>query len=100
MKKTYSRILSLLLVVIMLLSLVLTSCKSNPSSNNNGTNESTTESTTDDGKWQIPEGEYTIPKEEGCNQITFYWSYPGVIENCDIWAWWDGKEGSGYIMHP
>ena len=100
MKKTYSRILSLLLVVIMLLSLVLTSCKSNPSSNNNGTNESTTESTTDDGKWQIPEGEYTIPKEEGYNQITFYWSHPGVIENCDIWAWWDGKEGSGYIMHP
>ena len=97
MKKTYSRILSLLLVAIMLLSLVLTSCHNDPSnSNNNGTNESTT----DGGKWQIPEGEYTIPKEEGYNQITFYWSHPGVIENCDIWAWWDGKEGSGYIMHP
>ena len=95
MKKTYSRILSLLLVAIMLLSLVLTSCRNDPS-NNNGTNESTT----DGGKWQIPEGEYTIPKEEGYNQITFYWSHPGVIENCDIWAWWDGKEGSGYIMHP
>ena len=96
MKKTYSRILSLLLVAIMLLSLVLTSCRSDPSSNNN----STSESTPDGGKWQIPEGEYTIPKEEGYNQITFYWSHPGVIENCDIWAWWDGKEGSGYIMHP
>ena len=95
MKKSYSRILSLLLVAIMLLSLVLTSCHNDPS-NNNGTNESTT----DGGKWQIPEGEYTIPKEEGYNQITFYWSHPGVIENCDIWAWWDGKEGSGYIMHP
>ena len=95
MKKTYSRILSLLLVAIMLLSLVLTSCRNDPS-NNNGANESTT----DGGKWQIPEGEYTIPKEEGYNQITFYWSHPGVIENCDIWAWWDGKEGSGYIMHP
>ena len=95
MKKTYSRILSLLLVAIMLLSLVLTSCH-NGSSNNNDTNESTA----DGDKWQIPEGEYTIPKEEGYNQITFYWSHPGVIENCDIWAWWDGKEGSGYIMHP
>ena len=95
MKKTYSRILSLLLVAIMLLSLVLTSCQNEPS-NNNGNNENTT----DGGKWQIPEGEYTIPKEEGYNQITFYWSHPGVIENCDIWAWWDGKEGSGYIMHP
>ena len=95
MKKSYSRFLSLLLVAIMLLSLVLTSCHNDPS-NNNDTNESTT----DGGKWQIPEGEYTIPKEEGYNQITFYWSHPGVIENCDIWAWWDGKEGSGYIMHP
>ena len=94
MKKTYSRILSLLLVAIMLLSLVLTSCHNDPS-NNNGSN-----GTTDGDKWQIPEGEYTIPKEEGYNQITFYWSHPGVIENCDIWAWWDGKEGSGYIMHP
>ena len=94
MKKTYSRILSLLLVAIMLLPLVLTSCHNDPS--NNDTNENPT----DGGKWQIPEGEYTIPKEEGYNQITFYWSHPGVIENCDIWAWWDGKEGSGYIMHP
>ena len=94
MKKTYSRILSLLLVAIMLLSLVLTSCHNDPS------NDDTNEGTTDGGKWQIPEGEYTIPKEEGYNQITFYWSHPGVIENCDIWAWWDGKEGSGYIMHP
>ena len=50
--------------------------------------------------WQPPEGEYTIPKEEGHNQLTFYWSHPGVIEDCDIWMWWDGKEGSGYEMHP
>ena len=95
MKKTCSRILSLLLVAIMLLSLVLTSCHNDPSNN-----DDTNENTTDGGKWQIPEGEYTIPKEDGYNQITFYWSHPGVIENCDIWAWWDGKEGSGYIMHP
>ena len=51
------------------------------------------------GGWQVPEGEYTIAKEEGHNQLTFYWSHPGVIENCDIWMWWDGKEGSGYEMH-
>ena len=47
----------------------------------------------------MPEDEYRLPKEEGHNQITFYWSYPGVVENCDVWAWWDGKEGSGYAMH-
>ena len=47
----------------------------------------------------MPEDEYRIPKEEGHNQITFYWTYPGVIENADIWVWWDGKEGSGYLFH-
>lgn len=54
----------------------------------------------DSPTWQPPEGEYTIPKEAGHNQLTFYWSHPGVIEDCDIWMWWDGKEGSGYEMHP
>ena len=96
MKKTYSRILSFLLVAVML-SAMLISC-TNPNKNNTITTDPDT--TTAPGKWQIPEGEYTIPKQEGYNQITFYWSHPGVIENCDIWAWWDGKEGSGYIMHP
>ena len=38
MKKSYSRILSLLLVAIMLLSLVLTSCHNDPSNNNGTTN--------------------------------------------------------------
>ena len=35
---------------------------------------------------KIPDDEYTIPLEEGYNQITFYWTYPGVIENADIWV--------------
>ena len=95
MKKTYSRILSFLLVAVMIVAM-LTAC-TNPNQNDTTT---TPEQTTENGKWQVQEGEYTIPKEEGYNQITFYWSHPGVIENCDIWAWWDGKEGSGYIMHP
>ena len=98
MKKTYSRILSFLLVAVMLLAM-MASC-TNPDKNDSTTTAPETEGTTEGGKWQIPEGEYTIPMEEGYNQITFYWSHPGVIENCDIWAWWDGKEGSGYIMHP
>ncbi len=95
MKKTYPRIVSLLLVAVMMLSLLLTSC-----GNISNQNNTTTPDNGSGGGWQIPEDEYTIPKEPGHNQITFYWSHPGVIENCDIWAWWDGKEGSGYIMHP
>jgi pullulanase len=46
-----------------------------------------------------PDDEFTLPKEEGHNQITFYWNYLGDLENCDVWVWWDGKEGSGYRMH-
>ena len=109
MKTTYSRIVSLLLVMVMLLSLCLTSCdiffkdngnnNTDNGSNDNNNNDNNNNDDNNDG-WQIPEDEYTIPKEEGYNQITFYWSHPGVIEDCDIWAWWDGKEGSGYIMHP
>ena len=94
MKKTYPRIISFLLVAAMLLAMLISCTDPNK-------NDATTPAETTKGdKWQVPEGEYTIPKEEGYNQITFYWSHPGVIENCDIWAWWDGKEGSGYIMHP
>ena len=95
MKRTNPRIISLLLAMIMIFSLVLASC------DKGNVEPPETESTTEGGgDWRPPEDEYTIPKEEGYNQITFYWSHPGVIENCDVWAWWDGKEGSGYIMHP
>ena len=113
MKTGYSRIISLLLVIAMILSFSLTSCalfkKDNqtPSDDDKTNSEKPDEKPGDDpeekpneGGWRPPEGEHTIPKEEGYNQITFYWSHPGVIEDCDVWCWWDGKEGSGYIMHP
>ena len=93
MKHTSPRIISLLLAVILVICPVLSACQFQKDTGNTPTDD------TSGGKWQVPEGEYTIPKEEGYNQITFYWSHPGVIENCDIWAWWDGKEGSGYAMH-
>ena len=90
MKKTYIRIISFLLLAVMLFSAFLTSC-SDPSDKKDdvttpSTEDGTEKPTEDDGgeevpedKWQIPEGEYTIPKEPGHNQITFYWSHPGVI---------------------
>ena len=86
----------MLLVIVMLLTLLLTSCRnSNNEAGNEGGNKGGNE-----GGWQMPEDEYRIPMEDGYNQLTFYWSHPGVIEDCDIWCWWDGKEGSGYVMHP
>ena len=93
MKKNYSRIISMLLVIAMLLPVMLTSCQK-PNQNETKDDGKT------DGGWQMPEDEYRIPMEDGYNQLTFYWSHPGVIEDCDIWCWWDGKEGSGYVMHP
>ena len=103
MKNIKHRIISLLLVVVILFSLSLTSCdliaKFTGGNKNKESNNDKNDDKTEDG-WVMPEDEYRIPLEDGYNQITFYWSHPGVIENCDVWAWWDGKEGSGYIMHP
>ncbi len=93
MKSNYKRIFSLILALTMLFSLTLTACVF-------PTPGDPTEPTDPGSNWRPPADEYTIPMEEGYNQLTFYWSHPGVIENCDIWAWWDGKEGSGYVMHP
>ncbi len=93
MKSNYKRILSLFLALTMLFSMAACGLFGP------GAPTEPTEPTEPIG-WRPPADEYTIPMEEGCNQITFYWSHPGVIENCDIWAWWDGKEGSGYEMHP
>ncbi len=45
------------------------------------------------------DGDYTLEKQEGHNQLTFYWVTSGSIENCDIWIWWGNKDGAGYIMH-
>lgn len=46
-----------------------------------------------------PAKEYTLDKEPGYKQLTLYWNHSGSYDNCDIWIWWDGKEGSGYPFH-
>ena len=43
--------------------------------------------------------EYTLPLEDGYNQLTLYWSYNGTYENCDIWIWWGDVAGKGYVFH-
>ncbi len=82
------KLISLLLAMVLL----LTGCAQPLQADPTGGTEAPTQGT------DTPE-EYTLPKEEGYNQVTFYWSYPGSIENCDVWIWWDGKEGSGYLLH-
>ncbi|MBR3999142.1 MAG: hypothetical protein IKI93_12465, partial [Clostridia bacterium] len=46
-----------------------------------------------------PQEEYTEPLQDGYNQVTFYWSYPGTYENCDMWIWWGDVAGKGYLFH-
>ncbi len=83
------KLISLMLVLVIL----LTGCAQPAKTDATNGTEAPTQGT------NAPD-EYTLPKEDGHNQVTFYWSYPGSIENCDVWIWWDGKEGSGYPLHP
>lgn len=46
------------------------------------------------------ESEYTLPLEDGYNQVTFYWTHTMGIANCDMWIWWTGKDGSGNVFQP
>ena len=46
-----------------------------------------------------PLEEYTEPLQDGCNQVTFYWTYSGTYENCDMWIWWGDVAGKGYLFH-
>ncbi len=84
MKRYSIRMLSLLLALCMALSLA--AC---------GTDEPQT--TTQPPE---PTEEYTLPKEEGYNQITFYWKPSGTVKDADVWSWWGGGDGKGYILYP
>ena len=98
--KHLRRVFSMLLVLVMCSTMMLVACGKNDNGGNSGNSGNSGSSSGNGGTtWQPPADEYTIPKEAGHNQITFYWSYPGSVENCDIWVWWDGKEGSGYLLH-
>lgn len=81
------RIISLLLVLTLALPAVLSSC------------QNSTPSDTEAPVWTTPADEYTLPIEEGHNQLTFYWNHNGSYENCDIWIWWGDKAGQGYVFH-
>lgn len=45
-------------------------------------------------------GEYTLARGENEKQVTFYYNRSsGIYDNCDIWLWYDGADGQGYIFH-
>ena len=86
--KHYKRLISLILLFAMIAAIVLSGCASPQSPD-----------TTTEGKSQQREDEYTQPLLDGHNQVTFYWTYPGTYENCDMWIWWGDKAGKGYLFH-
>ena len=49
-----------------------------------------------------PDGEeYTLEREAGCNQLTFYWyNVTGKYDDCDMWIWYPNADGHGYLFHP
>ena len=88
------RILTLLLAAAML----LTACApAAPVETTAPTTEPTTAPTEE--PTVPPTEEYTEPIPEGYNQVTFYWTWDGSYENCDVWAWWGDVAGKGYLFH-
>ena len=70
--------------------LVFSGCVGDPS---NGSTEPST---------QPKPTEYTLEKIPGYNQITFYWDNAKGkdLATCDVWAWWNGGDGKGYLFYP
>ena len=91
MRQKGTGILSLILLFLTLASVLLTACTPDVPAPPDTVGE--------DSLNDLPESEYTVPKEPGHNQITFYWAYSGEIKNADVWVWWDGKDGQGYLLH-
>ncbi len=45
--------------------------------------------------------EYELAREPGCNQLSIYWTKDKIdFDSSDMWIWFLGKEGRGYLMHP
>ena len=86
MKRTV-RFLSLLLVMTMVLGMAACGVQPQPT-------EIPTEAPTEPAPT-----EYTEPIPAGHNQVTFYWTYDGSYEACDIWIWYGDAAGKGYRFH-
>ncbi len=94
--KKYKQLSALFLVLALLFAVACTP--------NNITSVSTEESNEDANSSDVGENvsedsEYSIDAIEGHNMITFYWGGKDDAESCDVWVWWDGKDGSGYLLY-
>ncbi len=88
MKKTVSLLLSLLMLLA-LFSAALSGCSEKEP------DAAPTATETDPGP------EYVLEREEGHNQVTFYWHADNVdYSTCDMWIWFPNRDGRGYLFHP
>ena len=94
--KSTLRLVSLFLALIMMLFWCLVSCNT-PDSPDAPDAPDTPEKP--DDKDSIPTEEYTLPLEDGYNQLTIYFNHNDTYENCDVWIWWGDVAGKGYILH-
>ncbi len=60
----------------------------------------------DEGGTNTPSGgtegeEYSLPLEDGMNQLTIYYNNPNGYENIDVWVWWDNSPDGmgGQLLH-
>ena len=93
--KKFVRIISLVMALLMALCFMLSSCGGTGASGDTTTGSETTGADTT----TTPTDEFTLPLEDGYNQLTLYWTHKGSYENCDIWMWWGDKAGKGYTFH-
>ncbi len=93
MKKWTMRLLCLLLA----LSMCLGGCAPVQTESTDTSASDSTGSTEPTGSQ--PGDEYTLEREDGCNQLTIYWAGSADLAKCDIWIWFPGKDGRGYEMH-
>ena len=96
--KSYARLISLLLILLVCLSAVASCTEKDPQIDGATDTGNVSAEETEENKYE-PTDEYTLPLEEGYNQLTLYWSYGGEYENCDVWIWWGDKAGQGYLFH-
>lgn len=92
-----------LIVALLVLSIsIFVACDNDTPDNDNSSTDGVVDDGGADDNEDIDDGsDYTLPVEKGYKQVIFYWDLGGAdIATSDCWVWWDGKEGSGYLMHP